>query len=215
MNRIPSTLNSQFISNYHIISHRFELTYIPLTYQSTTASAKNNKMIATFAIFFGLLQIHAFGFIPQSKMKTSKHHSYTSHHQIVYKKRIRISNIRLASISNSDDYNDDTSSASSLDMSSLRKRIQKQDNQYTNLLLEQSKYTDEERIIPDSVHIILFHPGTPKQHVHTIEYPVGSGENMILAFESQTNSIRFARMLQQDLDFAEPSVSRVFFIIIY
>ena len=37
----------------------------------------------------------------------------------------------------SDDYNDDTSSPSSLDMSSLRKRIQKQDNQYTNLLLEQ------------------------------------------------------------------------------
>ena len=164
-------------------------------------------MIVTFAIFFfGLLQIHVFGFIPQSKMKTSQYHVYTSQHQIVYKKRIRNSNIHLASTSDDDS---DTSSASSLDMSSLRKRIQKQDNQYTNLLLEQSKYTDEERIVPDSVHIILFHPNTPKQHVHTIEYPVGSGENMILAFESQTDSIRFARTLQQDLDFAEPSVSRV------
>ena len=171
-------------------------------------------MIVTFAIFFGLLQIHAFGFIPQS-MKTSQYHAI-SHHQIVYKKRIRNSNIRLASISNSDDCDDDdTSSASSLDMSSLRQRIQKQDNQYTNLLLEQSKYTDEERIIPDSVHIILFHPDTPKQHVHTIEYPVGSGENMILAFESSSDCIRFARMLQQDLDFAEPSVSRVLFSIIH
>jgi len=172
-------------------------------------------MIVTFAIFFGLLQIHAFGFIPQSKMKTSKYHVYIrkSQHQIVYKTRIRNDNIRLASISNDDDYNDDKS-ASSIDMSSLRKRIQKQDTQYADLLLEQSKYrilpTDEDqRIIPDSVHIILFHPDTPKQHVHTIEYPVGSGENMILAFESQRDSIRFARMLQQDLDFAEPSVSRV------
>ena len=172
-------------------------------------------MIVTFAIFFGLLQIHAFGFIPQSKMKTSQHHAYTLQPQIVYKKRIRNSNIPLASTSDDDDYDDDSSS-SSLDMSSLRQRIQKQDNQYTNLLLEQSKYTDEERIIPDSVHIILFHPDTPKQHVHTIEYPVGSGENMILAFESQTDSIRFARMLQQDLDFAEPSVSsRVMFLTIY
>jgi len=172
-------------------------------------------MIVTFAIFFGLLQIHAFGFIiPQSKMKTSQYHAYTSQHQIVYKTRIRNSNIQLASISNSDDYNDDTST-SSLDMSSLRKRIKKQDNQYTNLLLEQSKYTDEERIIPDSVHIILFHPDTPKQHVHTIEYPVGSGENMILAFESSSDCIQFSRMLQQDLDFAEPSVSRVLFINIY
>ena len=165
-------------------------------------------MIATFAIFFGLLQIHAFGFIPQSKMKTSQYHAYTSHHQIVYKTRIRNSNIQLASISNSDDHNDnDTSSASSLDMSSLRMRIQKQDNQYTSLLLEQSKYTDDERIIPESVYIILFLPDTPKQHVHTIEYPVGSGENMILAFESSSDCIQFSRMLQQDLDFAEPSVS--------
>ena len=138
-------------------------------------------MIVTFAIFFGLLQIHAFGFIPQSKMKTSQYHAYTLQPQIVYKKRIRNSNIGLASISINDDNDNDDTPASSIDMSSLRNRIQKQDNQYTNLLLEQSKYTDEERIIPDSVHIILFHPDTPKQHVHTIEYPVGSGENMILA----------------------------------
>ena len=175
-------------------------------------------MIATFTIFFGLLhQIHAFGFIiPQSKMKTSQYYNvYTtsSQHQIVSKKRIRNSNIYLASIPNDDDDND--TSSSSLDMSSLRNRIQKQDNQYTNLLLEQSKYTDEERIIPDSVHIILFHPDTPKQHVHTIEYPVGSGENMILAFESSSDCIQFSRMLQQDLDFAEPSVSRMVFLIIY
>ena len=163
-------------------------------------------MIVTFAILFGLLQIHAFGFIPQSKMKTSLYHVYTSQHQIVYKKRIRNSNNNIHLASTSDDDNDDTSSASSLDMSSLRKRIQKQDDQYTNLLLEQSKYTDEERFIPDSVHIILFHPDTPKQHVHTIEYPVGSGENMILAFESSSDCIQFSRMLQQDLDFAEPSV---------
>lgn len=158
-------------------------------------------MIVIFAILM-LLLFHTFGFTPQYCISPS----YTSH-QIVYKKRIRNSNISLAS---SDDDND--TSASSLDMSSLRKRIQKQDTQYTNLLLEQSKYTDEERIIPDSVHIILFHPDTPKQNVHTIEYPVGSGENMILAFESSTDSMQFARMLQQDLDFAEPRVSRVLFL---
>jgi len=171
-------------------------------------------MIVTFAIFFGLIQIHAFGFIPQSKMKTSQYHAaYTSQHQIVNKTtRIRNSNIQLASTLDDDD--DDTS-ASSLDMSSLRNRIQKQDTQYADLLLEQSKYTDEERIIPESVYIILFHPDTPKQHVHTIEYPVDSGENMILAFESSSDCIQFSRMLQQDLDFAEPSVSRVLFINIY
>mmetsp|Transcript_8864 Transcript_8864/g.19178 ORF Transcript_8864/g.19178 Transcript_8864/m.19178 type:complete len:213 (+) Transcript_8864:50-688(+) len=100
----------------------------------------------------------------------------------------------------------------SVNMEDLRKRVQRQKNQYAKLLMEQSKYTDGERAVPESVHIILFHPDTPKQHVHTIEFPKNSGNNLILAFESGGDCVNFARMLR-DLEFADPSVSiRVIFI---
>lgn len=76
--------------------------------------------------------------------------------------------------------------------------------------MEQSKYTDGERAVPESVHIILFHPDTPKQHVHTIEFPKNSGNNLILAFESGGDCVNFARMLR-DLEFADPSPEETIF----
>lgn len=84
--------------------------------------------------------------------------------------------------------------------------MERQENQYARLLLEQSQYVEKEREIPESVHIILFHPDTPKQHIHTIEFPKGSGTNLILAFESGSDCVLFANMLR-DLEFVDPSVS--------
>merc|ERR1712194_471088 len=48
-----------------------------------------------------------------------------------------------------------------------------------------------------------FHPGTPEQTAHTIEAPPKSGNNVILAFESEGDCARFATVLQ-DLEFANP-----------
>ena len=103
----------------------------------------------------------------------------------------------------------DASEDSSLDMELLQKRMDQLQNQYAKLLMEQSKYTEEERNIPESVHIILFHPDTPKQHVHTIEIPTGSGNNLILAFEVSDDCNMFAQMLKE-MEFVEPSVSFLF-----
>mmetsp|Transcript_15049 Transcript_15049/g.25712 ORF Transcript_15049/g.25712 Transcript_15049/m.25712 type:complete len:160 (-) Transcript_15049:209-688(-) len=100
-----------------------------------------------------------------------------------------------------------------MNMSELRQRMERQQNQYAELIMEQIKYTDEEgeRDVPESVHIILFHPDTPKQHVHTIEFPKNSGRNLILAFESGGDCVSFARMLQ-DMEFVDPAVSLLVFI---
>eukprot|EP00579_Thalassiosira_antarctica_P007076 CAMPEP_0201887502 /NCGR_PEP_ID=MMETSP0902-20130614/25105_1 /ASSEMBLY_ACC=CAM_ASM_000551 /TAXON_ID=420261 /ORGANISM="Thalassiosira antarctica, Strain CCMP982" /LENGTH=188 /DNA_ID=CAMNT_0048417445 /DNA_START=147 /DNA_END=713 /DNA_ORIENTATION=- len=100
-------------------------------------------------------------------------------------------------------------SSSPINMSSLRKRMSRQESQYTNLFMEQTKYQTAfveggERQVPESVHIILFHPDTEKQHVHTIEFPKDSGNNLILAFESRGDCGSFAGMLM-DLEFVDPS----------
>lgn len=102
------------------------------------------------------------------------------------------------------------------DMEVLRKRIEKQETQYAKLLMEQSKYemsdeldeySDGKLPLPESVHIILFLPETPEQHVHTIEIPKGSGNNVLLAFEDEDECYMFAEMLVRDLGFVDPCVS--------
>ena len=102
--------------------------------------------------------------------------------------------------------------SSSLDMDALQQRINRQNGQYSRLLVEQLKYSSEERKVPESVHIILFQPGTDQQHVHTIEMPIGSGNNLILAFESGADCVSFARDLQ-DLEFGQPHPGRLMNII--
>jgi hypothetical protein len=95
---------------------------------------------------------------------------------------------------------------STLDMDILRQRMDHQQNQYAELIMEQSRYNEQEKNLPESVHIILFHPDTPNQNVHTLEIPKGSGNNMILAFEDGGDCGMFARMLRE-LEFVDPSVS--------
>ena len=120
------------------------------------------------------------------------HHFHHHHHTLIHQQLLATSN--------------DNEDNSSLDVTSLNKRIKQQQSQYVNLILEQSKYTEHERVVPASIHIILFNPNTPQQHAHTIEFPKGSGTNLILAFESGSDCAGFARMLQ-DLEFVDPSVS--------
>ncbi|KAL7467142.1 hypothetical protein ACHAXS_007403, partial [Conticribra weissflogii] len=106
-------------------------------------------------------------------------------------------------------------------MDILRRRMEQQNSQYARLLMEQSKYFGsdacddlkgeiintlwkEKRRIPESVHIILFQPDTPQQHVHTIEFPKGSGNNIILAFEDGVDCKNFAIQLRE-LGFLDPA----------
>lgn len=94
-------------------------------------------------------------------------------------------------------------------MDVLQQRMNRQNEQYNRLLVEQMKYSSEERQVPESVHIILFQPGTEQQLVHTVEIPIGSGNNLILAFESGADCVSFARDLQADLDFGQPHPGRL------
>jgi hypothetical protein len=59
---------------------------------------------------------------------------------------------------------------------------------------------------PTKAHIVLFNPGTDREGVHTIEFPKGSGNNLILAFESRIECEQFSDLLK-DQNFFDPSVS--------
>lgn len=96
----------------------------------------------------------------------------------------------------------------SLDINILQQRMDRQQKQYAKLIMEQSRYIEQETKLPESVHIILFNPDTPNQNVHTLEIPKGSGNNMILAFEDGTDCGMFAQSLRE-LEFVDPSVSDV------
>lgn len=50
---------------------------------------------------------------------------------------------------------------------------------------------------PEDVFIVLFNPDTDREGVHTLEYPVGSGLNKILAFESKEECEQFAASLKE------------------
>ena len=62
---------------------------------------------------------------------------------------------------------------------------------------------------PEDVHIILFCPDTDYEGVHTIEFPPGSGNNVLLAFECEKECKNFAEILRSQ-DFFDPSVSIYF-----
>ncbi len=92
-------------------------------------------------------------------------------------------------------------------MDYLRERARRQERQYAELFSAGLRRSEEGRP-PESVHLLLFRPNTPVQSVHTIEYPMGSGDNWILAFEDGDDCEAFANDLRRDnLDFAVPSVS--------
>lgn len=90
------------------------------------------------------------------------------------------------------------------DMEELRKRIMKEES--TNPYQELFRTDEwEKRPKPDMVNIILFKPDTAEEGVHTIEYPKGSGSNVILAFESMKECGAFAAMLKAQ-QFFDPTV---------
>mmetsp|Transcript_21470 Transcript_21470/g.46419 ORF Transcript_21470/g.46419 Transcript_21470/m.46419 type:complete len:344 (-) Transcript_21470:29-1060(-) len=62
---------------------------------------------------------------------------------------------------------------------------------------------DVPQIRPDYVHIILFNPQTEREGMHSIEYPKGSGNNLVLAFESKAECDNFSSQLSSDL-FSDP-----------
>jgi hypothetical protein len=59
---------------------------------------------------------------------------------------------------------------------------------------------------PEQVHVILFNPHTEQEGMHTIEYPRGSGTNVILAFEDSNDCDAFSENLVRQ-QFHDPTVS--------
>ena len=53
----------------------------------------------------------------------------------------------------------------------------------------------------EKVYINIFKPNTQDEGAHTIEYPKGSGNNVILAFSSRRECDKFANLLREQ----EPS----------
>lgn len=86
-------------------------------------------------------------------------------------------------------------------MEELRQRIQQENN---HPLFDM--HNKEEQ--PQTVNIILFNPGTEQQGAHSIEYPKGSGKNVILAFESKEACRKCADSLKEQ-NFFDPTVSEI------
>jgi Protein of unknown function (DUF3110) len=90
----------------------------------------------------------------------------------------------------------------SFDMHELKQRINQVSNPYHDFFAA-ADWSLEER--PEQVHVIWFKPNTDEQGVHTIEYPKGSGNNFVLAFESKVACEKFAESLQaQNFDKPQP-----------
>lgn len=94
------------------------------------------------------------------------------------------------------------------DMQELRYRIDQEDNPFRELF-DKIHETVVKR--PKQVHVILFNAGTAQQGAHTIEYPRGSGTNVILAFESRSSCKKFSSALK-DQDFFDPMVSTMVWV---
>lgn len=59
---------------------------------------------------------------------------------------------------------------------------------------------------PEQVHAVFFNPYSDEEGMHTIEYPKGSGNNVILAFEDENDCRAFSQDLQRQ-HFDNPTVS--------
>jgi Protein of unknown function (DUF3110) len=88
-------------------------------------------------------------------------------------------------------------------MEELRERIMKESNPYHNIF---SNKEWEIRKRPNKVNIIFFRPETPDEGIHTIEFPKGSSNNIVLAFESMKECGNFAASLLAQ-GFSDPNVS--------
>ena len=52
--------------------------------------------------------------------------------------------------------------------------------------------------IPEIVYIMMYNPGTPEEGLHTTEYPKGSGQDVVLAFESLEECVAFSNIIKSD-----------------
>lgn len=99
------------------------------------------------------------------------------------------------------------SSDDHFDMKELEQRI---NEEYSAALLPLGRTfggTSKMLPKPETVYVVVFQPGTMNQGAHTIEYPQGSGNNVVLAFESFEASLKFAESLEEQ-KFVDPVVSR-------
>lgn len=99
--------------------------------------------------------------------------------------------------------------ASSFDMNELRERINELYGSHIPVVKGARNVlpTINQRSKPENVHVVVFQPGTIHQGAHTIEYPKGSGLNVVLAFESIEACRKFAALLAEQ-NFVDPTVRR-------
>jgi hypothetical protein len=48
------------------------------------------------------------------------------------------------------------------------------------------------------VYTIVYNPGTPQEGIHTMKYPRGSENDVLLAFEGMADCVIFARAIKED-----------------
>jgi len=91
-------------------------------------------------------------------------------------------------------------------MSELRQRIDQEYASYVPIEGATNIKVGNKQRTPDKVHVVVFQAGTIHQGAHTVEYPKGSGNNVVLAFESIEACRKFAASLAQQ-NFVDPTVS--------
>ena len=64
--------------------------------------------------------------------------------------------------------------------------------------LQQASQASEAREKPEVVYTIVYNPGTPEEGIHTMKYPRGSENDLLLAFEGMADCIVFARTIKED-----------------
>mmetsp|Transcript_45969 Transcript_45969/g.53788 ORF Transcript_45969/g.53788 Transcript_45969/m.53788 type:complete len:245 (+) Transcript_45969:86-820(+) len=174
------------------------------------ASHAINTILPYFIVtVFGLSSSFSTGFCPSRWQRITSHATYADS---IFGNRFtkRLKKIRgigngLDNIDDGETGNDPRKGEEDLDSKALQKRIDQQTNQYYNLF-EGNITANVDK--SDKVSIILFSKDTDDEGVHTIEYPVGSGKNILLAFESFDECSNYAHMLK-DMEFFDPQPSRV------
>jgi len=54
------------------------------------------------------------------------------------------------------------------------------------------------RELPDVVYAVVYNAGTPDEGIHTMKYPRGTDEDVLLCFEGMADCILFARTIKED-----------------
>lgn len=96
-----------------------------------------------------------------------------------------------------------SSEDSVFDMKELQHRINQEYSAVVYLPIEAGGLSTLEK--PEMAYVVVFQPGTFNQGAHTIEYPQGSGNNVVLAFESFQACRKFADSLAEQ-NFVDPQV---------